>query len=174
MKNSECAYVGNILKPHGVKGELSAKFEAVFLKNFNKKKFVLAEIYEGDELVPFFIETAEADERGFGKIKFDNYNSIEEIRFLSGKKIYLPFELLPKTVESISETNPLIGFSVIDKKYGELGRIEEIMESSHQKILLVKMGEKEILIPFVKELIAGTDKKTKILFTKIPEGLLEL
>lgn len=174
MKKSDCIFIGKIFKPHGVKGELAVKFELFFLEFFNEQKFFMIEIFPDDELVPFFIEYAETDEKGNGKIKFDDYNTMDEIKLLIHKKIFLPSDFINVKNKKIEFAENFIGYSVSDKKYGQLGIVIDLLETAHQKTLIIKKADNEILIPFVKEFIVKTDKKSKMVFTKIPDGLLEI
>lgn len=174
MKKVSCFPMGKLLKPHGIKGELSVKFNPGWLngKQFEKQKFLFAEIYPHDDLVPFFIEYAETDSNGNGRIKLEDYNTIESVSILTNKDIFVPALRTFKTAKS-AEFDPT-GYKVVDKHAGEIGIVAELMNNEPQPLLLIKNGAKEILIPFVNEFIVKTDRAGKTIFTKIPEGLIEL
>lgn len=176
MKKSGCARIGRLFKPHGIKGELSVKFESGWLKgrSFRKQKFLFVEIYPGDDLVPFFIEWAEADNSGMGRIKFEDFNSVESIGGLVNKDIFVTSDSGPKKFEEKIPGKELWGFLVSDKISGTIGIVHDILENEKQQMLLIKKGESEILIPLVKEFIIKVDKQKKIILMKIPEGLINL
>ena len=176
MKKSACICIGKILKPHGIKGELSIKFDIDWLKGRKpqKQKILFIEIYAGDELIPFFIEMAEADGSGSGRIKFEDYNSIESVRDLVNKEIFVQAHSFSPKTEGLIAGNELLGFSVSDKNSGTIGWVEDVLEHAKQQMLVVKNGEKEILIPLVKEFIVNVDKKERIIHMMIPEGITDI
>lgn len=176
MKKSGCTRIGKILKPHGVNGELLVKFETGWLKskNFRKQKFLFAEIYPGDDLVPFFIDFAEADANGMGKIRFEDFYSVESIRELVNKEIFVASGSYISKAAGQIPGHELLGYSITDKKSGMIGVVEDVMENEMQQTLLIKKGADEILVPLVKEFILKFDKKKKNILMEIPEGLISL
>lgn len=176
MKKTGTTGIGKILKPHGIKGELSVKFDPAWVngKNFRKQKFLFAEIYPGDDLVPFFIESAEADHYGQGRIKFEDFNNSESVRELVNKQIFVPSGSFSSKTAGKSQGHELLGYSATDKKSGTIGIIEEVLENEMQQTLLIKKGIHEILVPLVEEFVVKIDKKNKNILLKIPEGLISL
>ncbi|MDO5328845.1 MAG: hypothetical protein Q4E88_01925 [Coriobacteriia bacterium] len=72
--------------------------------------------------------------------------------------------------ESLIEKDELEQKLVIDKTRGELGPLKYIDESSPQKKLIVDYNGKEIIIPFVDEIVTIKDD----IYVDLPEGLLDL
>jgi 16S rRNA processing protein RimM len=57
----------------------------------------------------------------------------------------------------------------------EIGTVQDLLEIDPGLLLVVRgAGGREILIPFVKEMIAGVDLAARRLDLTLPEGLLEL
>jgi 16S rRNA processing protein RimM len=68
----------------------------------------------------------------------------------------------------------LTDYNVVDKTAGELGQITDLIESTEQALLQVDHNGDEILIPFVEDFIVKIDKRKKILYLNLPEGLIDL
>ncbi len=68
----------------------------------------------------------------------------------------------------------LISYKVEDNKLGHLGKILEIMEHKDQINLILGTPNEEIIIPFVEPLIQGIDQENGVVYTDLPEGLIEL
>ncbi len=56
----------------------------------------------------------------------------------------------------------LIGADVVNEIGEHLGKIETLMETGANDVLVVKSGASEILIPFVAEYLANVDREKKI------------
>ena len=66
----------------------------------------------------------------------------------------------------------IIGFHVWDENQQSLGTVTDILTMTAQNIIVIKTGEKEILIPYVDAHIMLFDKKKKHLILKDVEGLI--
>lgn len=72
-------------------------------------------------------------------------------------------------------TGDLIGANVIDEELGELGELVDLISSGGGEILVVrKVGERDVLIPFLKSIIQQIDLDEQTIKVKLPEGLFEL
>ncbi len=63
---------------------------------------------------------------------------------------------------------------IIDKNFGEVGKIERIEEMPGNDMFVVKRGEKEVLLPVVEDLIIEIDDELKTITYNAPEGLIEI
>ncbi len=68
----------------------------------------------------------------------------------------------------------VIGFEVFHKDGTRLGTIESLLGTAGGDILVIKDGEKEYLIPAVKEMVEKVDFETRKVIVDPPEGLLDL
>jgi 16S rRNA processing protein RimM len=99
------------------------------------------------ELVPFFIDKIRATQKNQFLVKLQDVNTPEETMEILSSNIYIPLSLLPKSDDNDSSSNEIIGFNVIDKKYGNIGIVEEIITHTHQDILQIKYNRFYRLIP---------------------------
>lgn len=158
-------YIGKIIKPHGLKGEVKV-FEDTDFPRFmkNKKVFILID----NKPVNLTIETV----KDTGKnliIKFKEFSKIEEVENLRG------FELYTNEKPSLDidewEYQSLIGLKVYTDENQYVGIIKDILLSVQQTLVIYNEDEKRILVPFVKEFILSVDD---IVTIKPIEGLLWL
>lgn len=160
-----------IKRPHGLKGQLSLKF----FKEITAKTLLKEPVFiqMDNQPVPFFVKTASVKSDLTGVILLDGVSPQETEKF-KGKELFIERSVLPKE-EEVFDPEDIINFKVIDKKLGELGIVNEIMESTQQTIISVlTTKEKSILIPLVDAMVEQIDFDKKTIFTHLPEGLVEL
>ena len=61
-----------------------------------------------------------------------------------------------------------------DKNHGELGEIIEVHEYPQQYIATVPYRFREVMFPLNDEIIQSIDEEQKILYIRLPDGLLEV
>ncbi|MFH0865709.1 MAG: ribosome maturation factor RimM [Bacteroidota bacterium] len=171
MKKEECFLFGKIIKTHGYKGELIISVSDVIPDISDKTEFVFVEI-EG-LLVPFFFESCMGSGNTLN-IKFEDVDNEESSRRLCGCNLWLPDIFLSEKSKNHLELPDLSGYKVIDKVKGETGTLIKIIEMPQQQLLQINFQNKEILIPVAEEIITRVDKKNKIIFINVPEGLIDL
>ncbi len=83
-----------------------------------------------------------------GKIdKVDNRESAEK---LIGKKLFVKKEELPK-LKNEYYWRDLVGLKVSLKNGQNIGRVDSIIETGANDVLIIKEDDREILIPFIME-----------------------
>lgn len=69
----------------------------------------------------------------------------------------------------------LLHCRVVDDFYGHLGEIKEILQNTQQDIFVIaKSGEKDLLLPRVKDFVRSIDIANGLILTKLPAGLYEI
>jgi len=68
----------------------------------------------------------------------------------------------------------VIGFEVLHKDGTHIGTIASLLSTAGGDILVVKEGDKEYLIPAVKEIVDKVDFESHQVIVDPPEGLLDL
>jgi len=166
---------GVLSKPHGVWGEVLIRLIPEYYGMKINSAWVFIKI-EG-RIVPF--EVISSKERGNEAIimKLDTIDSEYSAKIYQGLDIYMKPEdvLKPKKISKAEAgIYELISYTVIDKKHGNIGIIQKIIDIQQNPLLSVLNGEKDILIPLQKEFIISLDKKKKELHIEAPKGLIEL
>jgi 16S rRNA processing protein RimM len=171
MAYSANILLGRISKVHGYDGTVIVRLENSFIENIPEIESVFLEI-EGRP-VPFFISSLEYPGADLIKLRFDGYKSHIQIREFTGCKVYLTSER--EENNAINQTGNLTGYNIISGHGHKLGKISRIVETPGQLLLSIDAGSgKEILIPFHEDLIEKVDKKKKIIYMDLPEGLIDL
>jgi 16S rRNA processing protein RimM len=167
--NAEILF-GRITKINGFEGAVTVKLEKIFIENIPDMESVFLEI-EGRP-VPFFIKSLDYNGGDIARLQFADYESDTKAAGFVGCMVFLT---------SYSENNSgddkvsLTGYTVFSGKDNRLGRIAELTSVSGQWLLTVKSETgKEYLIPLHEDFIIKIDKKKKIIFMELPEGLTEI
>jgi 16S rRNA processing protein RimM len=89
--------------------------------------------------------------------------------------LYRPLSELPELEGDQFYFHEVIGYTVSDRSYGEVGKLIAINDSAAQELLVITHESgKEVLIPLVDELFLGVDREQKVLTIDAPEGLIAL
>jgi 16S rRNA processing protein RimM len=171
MNVSDCYKIGYILKPHGLKGEVTLSLTPEGPDDLSSIKTVFVE--QQDRLVPFFIEACSQNgDKAF--VKFDEVDSSEAAAKISKSSVYLPKSERPKSGRGEFYDDEIIGFEVHDKELGHLGDVKAIEKAGPHKLLVIIHTEKEVLIPVNGPFITGINKSKKRITVELPEGFLDI
>ena len=158
---------GEVLKTFGTDGELLVKLS----KNVADENIEGPVFVEIDGLrVPFYFKLFER--RGQrAKAIFENMESETLADELVGKKILMPTGSVSDD-EVVSELQELVGFSVKDKQHGILGTVIQVFEFPGNPCIEVDTPKDALIIPLNG--VRKFDYHKKLIYTEIPEGLVEL
>jgi len=171
MDQATCYKIGYILKPHGLKGQVTIALDAEAPDDFSTLETIFVGV--GGKLVPFFIETISMKgAKAF--LKLEEVNTPEEAQQISKSVIYLPKSARPKSGRGGFYDDEIIGFEVLDTGVGALGRITEIVQAGPNKLLLLDYQGKEVLVPLNSPFIDSVDKRKKKITVTLPDGFLEI
>ena len=168
IKKEDVYRIGQIGKPHGVKGELSFHFEDDVFDRTDADYLIL----EVDGiLVPFFFEEYSFRTDVTAYIKFCDVDTEVQARELTGSEVFFPRSVAHQdgTCRSWAQ---LLGFSLIDATTGhQIGVIQSIDNTTLNVLFELEDGK---LIPANEELITDIDGEKRQIFITLPEGLLDL
>jgi 16S rRNA processing protein RimM len=156
--------IGEVLKTFGTDGGMIVKIDESVPEKIKEPVFIRI-----DGLwVPFYFKLFEPRGKKV-KIIFENMESENLAEELVGKKIFSQPEI---PSNSGSELSRLTGFTVIDSKFGNLGIVNEVFEYPGNPCIEITVNEKQVMIPLngIKKL----EYRKKLIYTTIPEGLMEL
>lgn len=172
MQHTDCFQLGYIAKLHGYKGEVS-----LFLDVTNPEDYRTLDAFFIDingQLTPFFVQSFQLKNKGFAAVKLEGVDSENDAKVILRKSCYLPLSVLPELDDMHFYDHEIIGFRLVDKTYGEVGIIEQVMDNNVNPLIQVMKDEKEVLIPFIPGLIQKVDRQAKTLHVAAPEGLIEM
>ena len=171
ITQNEVFPIGQIIKPHGVNGEMSFTFTSDIFDREDVAYFVLD--MQGI-LVPFFVDEYRFKGSTTGLLKLEGVISAEAAAEFSGLTIYLPKKYLDKVEDAEIELDYFVGFSLIDAEKGLLGVISEVDQTTDNVLFVIPTKDDEMLIPAGEEYIEEIYHEKKIIYVSLPEGLLDL
>lgn len=171
MLIGDCYKIGYIMKPHGLKGEVTISITPEGPEAIDEIKTVFVE--QQSRLVPFFIENAsQHGEKAF--VKFEDIDTPEAAAKISKSSVYLPKSERPKSGKGEFYDDEIMGFEVHDKELGHLGNVTSIEKAGPSKLLVIEHQSKEVLIPVNGPFITSINKSKKRISVELPEGFLEI
>ena len=172
MKKEDCFYLGKIVRKYSFKGELLAKLETDEPGLYDNLDAIFIDLR--GNLVPFFIESSQLHKSDLLRLKFEDVDTEADADALIKTEMYLPLDLLPKLDGDKFYFHEVIGFTVKDENFGDVGTIKGINDSTAQALFEIDRNGVEILIPMNDEFIVKVDRKNKTIVVNTPEGLIDL
>lgn len=172
MRKEDCFYLGKIAKKFSFKGEVLIYLDTDEPELYENLESMFVEC--GKHLVPFFIENSSLHKNDFLRVRFEDVKNEEEADALLGNHVYLPLKMLPKLSGNKFYFHEVIGFEIEDKRFGFVGEIQSINDSSAQPLFEVLNGDVEILIPMIDHFLVKIDRENKKVLMDLPEGLIEM
>lgn len=164
--------IGKALKSHGTSGQLRLMIEDQFKGYIREGSFLFIE-HNGVK-VPYKVISKE-DGAHF-VISLDDVTDKKESDKLSGLNLWIPLD----TVKSRHQRSPRNikdkwnEYRILDEESSSVYDIIRVEEYPQQLMAVIKIEEKEILIPLSDQLISSIDKANKMIRMTIPEGLMDL
>jgi len=171
MEIDSCFKIGWILKPHGLKGEVTVMLDEDAPEDFSSIESVFLE--QNKRLVPYFIKAISTHgKKAF--VQFEDIDSVDTAMKISKQSLYIQKSVRPKSGRGEFYNDEIIDFEVHDEEKGMLGKVREIMQAGPNRLLVVDYDNKEVLIPVNGPFIASVNKTKKKVVVSLPEGFLEL
>lgn len=162
--------IGKIINSFGKTGEVKVKILTDFPERFKiLSTIILSMSGEKEDSTARVLGVKYCKESVI--LKLDISKSIEEAQALKGFFICLKREDLYPLPEGSFYIFELIGLSVFTQEGELLGTLKDIYKQSAQDIYVVCSGEKEILIPAVKEYVSEINPKAGRIVVNSKGGL---
>ena len=149
--------IGVITRPHGVLGEMKVYPVTDDIKRFKGMKEILMGPPEGQK---GDLSTVKVEGVRFQKnmvlLKLSGIESPEEARKLSQYQLYVKREDAIPLSDGEYYVSDLIGLTVLSEKGEKLGILKDVLKTAANDVYVVK-GEREILVPAVKEYVLSID-----------------
>jgi len=172
MDKKDFFYLGKITRTSGYTGNLVFFFDVDDIRRYNSLEAVF--IHIAGELIPFAISSINIQKSNQALVQLSDVDNVEEAEALVGSDLYLPLSFLPPLTGKKFYFHEVIGFEVHDTNLGLLGVVKEVLAHTGQPVLVVKKGEREILIPAVDEFIVEINRKKRRIAMQVPEGLTDI
>ena len=163
--------VGKIVATHGINGALVLT-HIVGNSKWVKPGLALHLEMQKGSYIPYFISGIKINSNEECVINIEDIDKVEAAKKLVTKLVYVDESVLA----AYASQSPLLwmGFNLIDKKEGSLGKIEDVMQTGNQWIAKITYKNTEVLIPLIEQTINSLNIRTKTIEMTLPDGLLEV
>lgn len=170
---TEWQYVGKIVNTRGIKGEV----KVISVTDFPEERFATGAIlYVHKENAPdyFPLSVAGYSRRDpFDCLIFKECQSIDEAEKLKGSSLFVSREQLSELEDGDFYYYQIVGAEVYTEDGKRLGRIKEILSPGANDVWVVDGGGKEILIPYIKDVVRHVDVHAKRVTVHLIPGLID-
>lgn len=169
--NLDYLLVGEILRPHGLRGELRMRV----LTDYPDRLPQLEYVYLTDSP-----DDAALDKRAVNGLRFNKNVALlslagcrnrNDAELLRDKFVMIGIEQAAPLEDGQYYLFELIGLRVIADQI-EIGQIQEVLQTGANDVYVVHGDKGEVLIPAHEETIVNIDFSAKTVTMSLPEGLL--
>ncbi|MCH1623806.1 ribosome maturation factor RimM [Fredinandcohnia quinoae] len=164
--------VGKIVNTHGIRGEV----RIISRTDFPEERYQI-----GNRLFVFIPEKDPIEvvvkshrlHKQFDLLTFEGYENVNDVEPLKGALLKVPESQLTELGEDEFYFHEIIGCQVISESGEEIGVIKEILTPGANDVWVVKgTRAKEILIPYIDDIVKEINIKEKKIKIHLMEGLL--
>ncbi|MGX1982725.1 16S rRNA processing protein RimM [Thermolongibacillus altinsuensis] len=166
--------VGKIVNTHGIRGEVRVISRTDFAN----------ERYKVGNTLYIFMENADAPievkvarhrvHKSFDLLTFEGYDNINLVEKFKGAMIKIPESQLQPLNEGEYYFHEIIGCTVITEEGEIIGQVKEILTPGANDVWVVKRKNgKDVLIPYIDDIVKAVDVPEKKITIHPMEGLLE-
>ncbi len=163
--------LGTIVRSHGVRGDLVLYLDVDEPNSYKSMKSLFLEDSNG--LKEYNI-TAIRINANLATVHLNGIPDRNTSDLYLKKKVFLPVKSLPPLKEKQFYFHEVIGFTLLDKKAGNLGSITNVYELPQHPVLAIELNSKEVLIPAVADFIIHINRENKTVEMDLPEGLIDV
>lgn len=163
--------IGSVATTHGIHGEVKVFPTTDDPARYKKLKEVILD--NGKEQKTVHIVNA----RFFKQmviVKFKECNTMDEAEKLRGYELYVTREHAVPLSENEYYVADLIGMQVMTDEDALLGVIEDVLQTGANDVYVVRQGDKEILLPAIRDCILSVNVEQAVMKVHVLPGLLEL
>jgi 16S rRNA processing protein RimM len=165
MSRDGLIVIGRVQKPFGVRGEIRIQAYTETFEAFKKSEWL--EIKE----IRMTIKQIRI-QKGSVFVLFEGIDAPEEAAKLSGQLVHTLAQNLPPKEEDEYYWYELIGMDVFTNSGQYLGRVNEIIPTGANDVIVVTGDYGEILLPFIDQVVLETDLAGKRMLVDPMEGMI--
>ncbi len=170
MTINDCFKIGYILKPHGLKGEVTLSLDPAYSAVEDSIDTVFME--RDNRVVPYFVERMSIrGPRAF--LKLEGVDTPDAAASISKCSVFLPKSARQRAGRGEFYDDEIVGFEVVDQRAGFLGAVTGVLQAGGNRLLSIE-GGKEVLIPLNSPFIKSVNKAKKRIAVDLPDGFLDI
>lgn len=164
--------VGKIVNTHGVKGEVRVLSVTDFIDERYKPGNKLYLFKEKNHPLELIVKSHRTH-KNFDLLLFEGYENVNDVEHMKGAHLKVPENQLSELEEGEYYFHEIIGCLVFTTRGKEVGKITEILTPGANDVWVVKDKRgKNMLIPYIDEVVKQIDVNDKIILIDPIEGLL--
>ncbi len=160
--------IGKIIKPHGIKGEVSVKVLTDFSERFDNLEYTF--LGDDDSQTEYAVEAARWHKERV-LMTFAGISDRNAAETLRGLYLKIPIAEAMPLEPGVYYHYQLINLNVVTDTGEHLGRITEIIETGANDVYVVQGEKGEILLPVIEEVILSIDLEAEQVTAHLLEGL---
>ncbi|MFB6466616.1 ribosome maturation factor RimM [Cytobacillus sp. Hz8] len=165
--------VGKLVNTHGIKGEVRVVSRTDFANERYQSGSILY-LFMPDEKEPIQLKVkSHRVHKSFDLLTFEGYENVNDVEKMKGGILKVSESSLGELEENEFYYHEIIGCTVYTTAGEILGEIKEILTPGANDVWVIKSkGGKDILIPYIEEIVKKVDVKEKKVIIEPMEGLL--
>ncbi len=172
VSRPELVMLGEVTRPHGLKGLLRVKSYARSKDSFQEAGIVILRDSSGS-LAEFKVRSV-VNHKGVLLLSLEGLEGIDQAEQYRGSPVFVRKEALGRPQEDEYFWYQLLGLKVFLESGYYLGKISRIIPTGGTDVFVISQGGKEVMIPAAHEVVREIDLEQGTMTVAPPEGLLEL
>ncbi|MFB7637236.1 ribosome maturation factor RimM [Peribacillus butanolivorans] len=166
--------VGKIVNTHGLLGEV----RVISSTDFPEKRYKVGNtlyLFRETEKKPLpLIIRSHRNHKNFNLLTFENYYNVGQVEAFRNGVLKIKEAQLGKLDEGEFYFHEIIGCSVFTDEGVEIGEIIEVLTPGANDVWVIKKaGSKDVLIPYIDQIVKEVDISAKKVIITPMEGLLD-
>ncbi|SHF51021.1 ribosome maturation factor RimM [Ornithinibacillus halophilus] len=164
--------IGKIINTHGIRGDV----KVLRISDFDERFEIGSVVYlvkDNEKPLPLTID-GHRIHKGFDLVHFKGYDNINDVEHYKGSHLKILEDQLTELEEDEYYYHEIIGCDVFLWNGEKLGVIKEILSPGANDVWVVKPSKgKDILIPYIEEVVKEVNVEEKRITVEPMEGLLD-
>lgn len=166
--------VGKIVNTHGIRGEVRVISKTDFADERYQPGNTLYIFKEGSQEPIKVVVESHRVHKNFDLLTFEGMHSIQDVEQFKGSLLRVDENQLSELDEGEYYFHEIIGCKVYTDDGEEIGTIREILATGANDVWVVKRkAGKDLLIPYIDEIVKDIDIDEKKIIITPMEGLLD-
>jgi 16S rRNA processing protein RimM len=162
--------VGEILKAHGIRGEVAVHSLSENPARFQTGSVALVGADPG-EAQPMVVAGSRMLGTDRALVRFEGVDDRTQAEALRGSRIFAAAEDLPQLPEDTYWEKDLVGLAVVDGNGRHLGTVTAVLSRAEQDLWEVETSGGPVLVPAAKGIVTSVDLPGRMVVVDPPPGL---
>ena len=174
-KNLNWLTVGKLVAPQGLSGQIRVNPISDFPERFTKPGLRWLQKGKEDPQKIELLKGKKIPGKSIYIVTFGNINNRTSAEELIGNYLLVPSNERPELKENEFHYLDLIGLSVkLDPKANSIGNVKDLSSAGNDLLVIQLNNGKQVLIPFVEEIVPNIEISEGWILINPPKGLLDL